>query len=329
MSESSTTTIQKQKQQDKDKILEQVIIKGDVSDLTPDQRVSYYNYLCKSLGLNPLTKPFDFIKIKKKIEENGKEVFKEVVTIYANKDCAAQLKALRNVSIWRMETKIEEGCFVATAYARTLDGREDIDEGCAWVKGLASENLANARMKAVTKAKRRVTLSICGLGFLDESEIDSIPNAQPLLSPEQQETMTEQEALTLSHRASGLDQWACGRPLAMNIITMCKALEAAGVSEDIWRTWLPSEIQSRKELTEDQAREVFDDFTSRLKLIHVCMALGAKGVDKETMRAALPTKSVFSLTSIQTQEALKRFNHWLKSLEETEKEVKSNEGGEK
>jgi hypothetical protein len=33
-------------------------------------------------------------------------------------------------------------------------------------------------LKAVTKAKRRVTLSICGLGFLDETEVDSIPGAK-------------------------------------------------------------------------------------------------------------------------------------------------------
>jgi hypothetical protein len=30
-------------------------------------------------------------------------------------------------------------------------------------------------MKAETKSKRRVVLSICGLGFLDESELDTIP----------------------------------------------------------------------------------------------------------------------------------------------------------
>ena len=35
-------------------------------------------------------------------------------------------------------------------------------------------------MKAETKAKRRVTLSICGMGWLDESEIESIPNAKPV-----------------------------------------------------------------------------------------------------------------------------------------------------
>jgi hypothetical protein len=33
-------------------------------------------------------------------------------------------------------------------------------------------------MKAITKAKRRVTLSISGLGFLDESEVDSVPGAR-------------------------------------------------------------------------------------------------------------------------------------------------------
>jgi hypothetical protein len=33
-------------------------------------------------------------------------------------------------------------------------------------------------MKAHTKAKRRVTLSICGLSFVDESEIEAIPTAR-------------------------------------------------------------------------------------------------------------------------------------------------------
>ncbi len=39
---------------------------------------------------------------------------------------------------------------------------------------------ANAMMKAETKAKRRVTLSICGLGMLDETEIETIAGAHPV-----------------------------------------------------------------------------------------------------------------------------------------------------
>ena len=40
-------------------------------------------------------------------------------------------------------------------------------------------------MKAETKAKRRATLSICGLGMLDETEIETIPDArrQPVAAP--------------------------------------------------------------------------------------------------------------------------------------------------
>jgi hypothetical protein len=46
-----------------------------------------------------------------------------------------------------------------------------------YIKGLQGDALANALMKAETKSKRRVTLSICGLGMLDETEMETIPSA--------------------------------------------------------------------------------------------------------------------------------------------------------
>jgi hypothetical protein len=52
-------------------------------------------------------------------------------------------------------------------------------------------------MKAVTKAKRRVTLSICGLGMLDETEVETIPNVQiidpPALEAPRDEPLTHEE----------------------------------------------------------------------------------------------------------------------------------------
>ena len=42
--------------------------------------------------------------------------------------------------------------------------------GVVSIAGLKGEALANAMMKAETKAKRRATLSICGLGWMDEVE---------------------------------------------------------------------------------------------------------------------------------------------------------------
>jgi hypothetical protein len=44
---------------------------------------------------------------------------------------------------------------------------------------LKGDAYANAIMKAETKAKRRATLDLLGLGILDETEAESIPNAQP------------------------------------------------------------------------------------------------------------------------------------------------------
>jgi hypothetical protein len=43
---------------------------------------------------------------------------------------------------------------------------------------LKGDALANALMKCETKAKRRVALSLAGLGWLDETEIATIPGAR-------------------------------------------------------------------------------------------------------------------------------------------------------
>ena len=67
---------------------------------------------------------------------------------------------------------------VFTAYVKDKNGKEDSDIGAVSLIGLKGEAYANAIMKAATKSKRRVTLSISGLGLLDESEVDSIPGAK-------------------------------------------------------------------------------------------------------------------------------------------------------
>jgi len=147
----------------KAKKLELVLIGGDLSSLTPDEKVSYNNSVCASVGLNPLTRPFEFIRL------NGKEV------LYAKRDATDQLRKVHAVSIKITAREILEGIYVVTALAKDSTGREDESTGAVSIDGLKGEARANAMLKAETKAKRRVTLSICGLGLLDETEIDSIP----------------------------------------------------------------------------------------------------------------------------------------------------------
>jgi hypothetical protein len=70
--------------------------------------------------------------------------------------------------------------YVVTASGQDRTGRTDTSTGAVTIGTLKGDALANALMKAETKAKRRLTLSICGLGILDETEIETIPDARPV-----------------------------------------------------------------------------------------------------------------------------------------------------
>ena len=146
-------------------IMESVIIKGDLSKLEPLERVKYYNAVCKSVGLNPLTQPFAYMHL------NGKLI------LYAKKDATDQLRSLHDVSVEEMTELIRDGVIIITCKVKNGKGRADMAKGVVSVAGLRGDVLANAMMKAETKAKRRATLSIVGLGFLDETEVETIPGA--------------------------------------------------------------------------------------------------------------------------------------------------------
>jgi hypothetical protein len=68
--------------------------------------------------------------------------------------------------------------YLVTARAQDQTGREDESLGAVALGTLKGDALANALMKAETKATRRVTLSLAGLGWLDETEIATIPGAR-------------------------------------------------------------------------------------------------------------------------------------------------------
>ena len=149
-------------------LLEQVVVNGDLAKLTAQQRLDYYRQVCQSMGLNPLSKPFDYINL------NGK------LTLYAKKDATDQLRKINGVSIDDVKTDDEGDWFVVTVKGSDKTGRRDVEIG-AVAKNDMRGNYGNALMKAVTKAKRRLTLSLCGLGWLDETEVETIPDAQTVV----------------------------------------------------------------------------------------------------------------------------------------------------
>lgn len=149
--------------------IENALIKGDLAGLTSEQRLSYYKSVCESVGLNALTKPFEYIQL------NGK------LTLYATRSCTDQLRAVHKVSIKITAREKFDDIYIVTAQATNSEGRFDESTGAVNVNGLKGESLANAYLKSETKAKRRVTLSLCGLGLLDETEVETISDAKPFV----------------------------------------------------------------------------------------------------------------------------------------------------
>lgn len=147
-------------------MLERVVLGGDLSKLSSQERMLYYRELCQSLKLNPLTQPFQYLNLSGRL------------VLYARKDATEQLRKQHGVSITKLEATTTEGVYVVTAYAKDASGREDVATGAVAIENLKGESKANALLKAETKAKRRVTLSLCGLGMLDETEVETIPGAQ-------------------------------------------------------------------------------------------------------------------------------------------------------
>ena len=82
---------------------------------------------------------------------------------------------MHHVAITIAARELVEDIYIVTARATLPDSRTDESIGAVPIGGLKGESRTNAMMKAETKAKRRVTLSIIGLGMFDESEVESIP----------------------------------------------------------------------------------------------------------------------------------------------------------
>lgn len=229
-------------------LIEQVVMMGDLSKLTAAQRIDYYRLVCESAGLNPLTAPLQFLTL------NGKLV------LYAGKNAAEQIRRNNGISITKLERDQSETTYDVTAYAMDKTGRMDAAIGSVNIGGLRGEALSNAKMKAETKAKRRVTLSMSGLGLLDETEVGSIPGAMPtsvdletgeIIASTQTEVKTLREIALEAQAASEGPQEPAPAPAADEVDADTVPLfpEALSVSETLG-------FKSPEDLTDDEFRKL-------------------------------------------------------------------------
>jgi hypothetical protein len=146
-----------------------VVTRGDISGLSPEEMTSFYLSLCERLRLDASTQPFARLRL------NGKEI------LYPTRGATDQL-----ASVWGVDRELVEtpaiidtgaGKIIRAVCRASWRGRSDVSTGAVPVPAGGGEALCNALLKCETKAKRRATLSILGLGMLDETEIESIPAA--------------------------------------------------------------------------------------------------------------------------------------------------------
>ena len=150
-------------------VAESLALRGDISGLSPENRIRYYLKTCKDLGLNASAQPFAFLRL------SGKEV------MYPTRGATDQLARIHGVNREIIDgPKVLDlaGAKVLFAVCRATLGHRVETATAAVPLPAGAENVCNAVMKTETKARRRATLAILGLALLDESELDTIPESK-------------------------------------------------------------------------------------------------------------------------------------------------------
>ncbi len=205
-----------------DEILADVVAAGkDTSALSRDDRSALLVGLSRRLGLNPLSGAVMFLRT------NGRE------TLYVTKQGTDQIAArerLRRETIKGPELVVMEGKKVILCQVRAThpDGRSEVSTAT-----LALADIVNDMMKCETKAKRRATLSICGLGLLAEDEIETIPGAQTVAFevPKPAPAKSPRDIATEAF-AADLDEAETVRDVRICYLSLVEGLRAAGVAAE-------------------------------------------------------------------------------------------------
>lgn len=103
------------------KVIDSIVLRGDLSGLGPGERTRFYVQMCEGLGLNPHAQPFAFLRL------NGKEV------LYATRGATDQLAAMHRVN------------------RKIIDGPKVVDvAGTKLVYAVCEASLPNGRVETAT-----------------------------------------------------------------------------------------------------------------------------------------------------------------------------------
>jgi hypothetical protein len=150
-------------------LLAKIVQSGNLAYLSESDRLVYYFSYCRQLGLNPLSRPFDYIS-----EGEGDKL---KISLYPNTIAASQLRDSRNVStrIVREEILLDGEVYSVLVEARIGDRTEEATGKVGikldkYGKPLSGEAKAKLMKKAESQARRRATLAIVGLDAMGEGD---------------------------------------------------------------------------------------------------------------------------------------------------------------
>jgi len=150
---------------------------GDYSKLSDDQRAQLHLQMCTSLGVNPLTRPFEWIEFYDP-ETRGKKL-----TLYPKSSLADQLSYVHRIRVRTVEEKMVGTLYKLVLEGTMPDGRSEtnvayLDMVDREGKPLRGQRHGNGLMKARTKCKRRLIFGMVGMSMPDR---DSLQDARTVV----------------------------------------------------------------------------------------------------------------------------------------------------
>ncbi len=144
--------------------VKELVVTGELSKLTEDQRIQHYLQVCTSLGLDYRIHPLEYLWVDD--PKGGRRLI-----LYVLRAGSDALRVQNGIDIIDLIETTADGIVSYKVKAKDKHGRTDMSIGAVSVQGKNTHDRANAMMAAETKAKRRVTLALSGCGLLDESEV--------------------------------------------------------------------------------------------------------------------------------------------------------------
>src|SRR5271169_5176937 len=96
--------------------VEQVLVHGDLSKLSTQERLKFYIARCQAANLDPRGRPFEYISLQGKL------------VLYARKECAEQLNGLHGISHKVSGVNIDEKSqLIEVTVEASMGGRTTFD----------------------------------------------------------------------------------------------------------------------------------------------------------------------------------------------------------